>query len=187
DAALGVSDPPFRRADRLGLPRFAAEMRALGRAPGPLTLRLLADRQAGMPSAFYRGEGVPPDRAVAEVTAMLAGLRADAGIAALPLTAAQISARVMAELADEGAAMLQTGVALAAGDIDLAALAVLGLPRASGGPMHSADSVGLLATRTLLRSLGVLGAPEPQALWDVLIRNGRRFADLDRGNGGAGP
>ncbi|PKP71077.1 MAG: hypothetical protein CVT82_03715 [Alphaproteobacteria bacterium HGW-Alphaproteobacteria-4] len=181
DAALGVADPLFRRADRLGLPRIATEMRALGRAPGPLILRLLADRQAGTPSTFYRGAAVPPDRAVAEVTALLPGLRAEAGIAAVPLTAMQIRARVMAELADEGAAMLQSGVALAAGDIDLAALAALGLPRASGGPMHIADTVGLLATRTLLRNLGPLGAPAPEALWDVLIRNGRRFGDLDRG------
>ena len=48
-----------------------------------------------------------------------------------------------------------------------------------GGPMFQADQMGLLATRTLLRALQDEGAPAPVTLWDVLIRNGRRFGDLD--------
>jgi hypothetical protein len=39
--------------------------------------------------------------------------------------------------------------------------------------------MGLLATRTLLRTLQDEGAPAPAALWDVLVRNGRHFGDLD--------
>jgi len=180
DAALGLADPPFRRADRLGLARVVADQQALGHRPGPLSLRLLAEQRLGRPGGFYRGAGLPEAQAVADVTALLAGLRAEAGIEATPLSPAQIRARLLAELADEGAAMLQDGLAEAAGDIDVASVLGLGLPRSIGGPMHAADRAGLLATRNLLRTLSSVGGGPPEAMWDVLIRNGRCFGDLDK-------
>ena len=180
DAALGFADPPFRRADRLGLARVVSDLRALGRAPGPLSLRLLAERQIGRPTTFYRAEEMRADPAVVDVNDILQTLRSEAGLGAERIDADLIRARVLAELADEGAAMLQSGQANSAGDIDLAAVCGLGVPKSMGGPMHAADVRGILTTRNLLRDLSGPGAMPVAALWDVLIRNGHNFADLDR-------
>ena len=180
DAALEFADPPFRRADRLGLARVVSDLRALGREPGPLSLRLLAERLIGRSTAFYGAEERHSDPAAVDVNAILHALRSEAGLGAAPPDADFIRTRVLAELADEGAAMLQSGQASSAGDIDLAAVLGLGLPKSIGGPMHAADARGILTTRNLLRDLSGPGTPPTAALWDVLIRNGHNFADLDR-------
>ena len=45
--------------------------------------------------------------------------------------------------------------------------------------MFQADLAGLIATRKRLRVLAEAGAPAPVTLWDVMIRNGKRWADLN--------
>jgi len=183
DAALrgiGLAEPPFQRADRIGPGAVAAGLRAFGQQPGALTLLLAAsDPGAGIPGNFYRpgAGGAPQPDPTTE--ALLPLLRAELGLVPEALDAEAIRARVLAELADEGAALLQEAQAFRAGDIDLAAVLGLGLGRVTGGPMCHADACGPLATRALLRGLADSGAPAPAALWDVLIRNGRHFADLD--------
>jgi len=97
---------------------------------------------------------------------------------ALPPDAAEIVARMLAELAGAGAVALETGAAFRAGDIDLAAAAELGFPQLHGGPMFQADRIGALALRKRLRALAAEGAPAPSALLDRLIRDGRSFAEL---------
>ena len=44
---------------------------------------------------------------------------------------------------------------------------------------HKLQASFALALRKRLRALAEEGAPPPVALWDVLIRNGRSFAELD--------
>jgi hypothetical protein len=85
---------------------------------------------------------------------------------------------MMSELAAEGAALIQSEGAHRASDVDLAALIVLGLGRYRGGPLFWADEAGLLQVRKRLRALADEGAPPPVTLWDVLIRNGKHFADI---------
>jgi enoyl-CoA hydratase/carnithine racemase/3-hydroxyacyl-CoA dehydrogenase len=175
-AALGLAEPPFRRADRIGPERMVAEARDAGREPGVLSLLLCELGPGGAPGRYYAATGaVDP-----ETEALLPGLRQELGLVPVALSAAQIRARALAELADEGAALLQSAEAHRAGDVDLAALTGLGLAPTAGGPMFAADEAGLLATREVLRGLLGEGAPVPVTLWDVLIKNGRRFADLDR-------
>ena len=171
--ALGFSDGPLLHADKLGLARTADGLSRAGRAPGPITLFLIEEGQG-----IYRTEG-GQTRPAPGLDATLEALRTEAGLVPRTLGRTQIQARVLAELAAEGAAMLQHGLAHRASDVDVAAVLGLGFPPALGGPMFQADQMGLLATRTLLRALQDEGAPAPVTLWDVLIRNGRRFGDLD--------
>ena len=91
------------------------------------------------------------------------------------MSASEIVARVLAELAGEGAALLHSGAALRAGDVDLAAELALGFPATQGGPLYWADRMGVLAVRKRLRQLIDEGAPKPVALWDELVRDGGKF------------
>lgn len=183
DAALhswGFAEPPFARLDRIGLDATRTRLAATGFTVGPwlawLGLEGRQGRAAGGGVYDYPGEG--PSRPMAETEAVLQALRAEAGIVAQPLSAGEIVARVLAELAGAGAAALQTGAAHRAPDLDLVAVAALGFPRLHGGPMFQADRRGLLATRKRLRALMAEGAAAPVTLWDVLIRNGRSFSEL---------
>ncbi len=183
DAALreyGVAEPPFVQVDRLGIDTVLAQIAAAGRAPGAFFTFLQLEGQTGRAAGrgVYLYAGAMPQSAPG-LPEILAALRDEAGIAPQRLGAREIVARVLAELAGEGAQALQRGQAHRAGDLDLLALRVLGFPRAHGGPLFQADRAGLLATRTRLRALAAEGAPAPVTLWDVLIRNGRKFGDLD--------
>ena len=99
------------------------------------------------------------------------------------LTGAQIWRRVLAGLANDAAWALAEGRARQPSDIDLVALAQ-GFPRWRGGPMQAADEAGLLGLRDDLRRwAGGAGDAfwQPAPLWDELIREGRRFGDLNAG------
>lgn len=171
--AFGFAEGPLLQVDRAGPGHLAAAIRRGGRAPGALAIFLAQDSQP----LYARTDGavVPALR----LNPLLEAIRQEAGIAPRALSAAQIQARLLAELAGEGAAMLQGGGALRASDIDLAAVVALHFPEAAGGPLFQADRMGLLKARTLLRELAEDDAPAPVTLWDVLIRNGRKFADLN--------
>ena len=180
DAALlayGFGTAPFVWIDALGLDAVLARLEAAHRAVGPYLsfLRIVGFTGRDYGQGIYRyAEGQPPVLAP-ETAETLAALRSEAGIVARPVNDAEIVARVMAELAGEGAAMLQDGTAEQAGDIDLVAQSVFRIAPHLGGPMLRADSEGALAMRKRLRALAEEGAPPPVALWDRLIREGTGF------------
>lgn len=185
DGALrqfGLRDGAFLRADARGLASLGALLRACGAAPGALFTYLQLEgrsgRAAGLGVYRYPGSGAAPQPADDEAE-LLSALRAEAGITPRALPLAEIQARILAEMAGAGAAALQGGLAHRAGDVDLAALAGLGFPPGRGGPMFQADRAGLVAVRKRLRALAAEGAPAPVTLWDVMIRNGRHWADLN--------
>lgn len=186
--AAGFGEGPFRRLDRAGTPATLTLLRRAGRAPGVL----ISEWTGG----FYAVANAPrPDAKTPN--AQMSGaqiwggddLAADGLSAALDLVRegrrvrrpsdGQILARVVAELAGEGAALLQERGAHRPSDIDLVMALDCGMRAEVGGPMHMADGIGLLAIRTQLRALAAEGARAPVTLWDVLIKNGRKFADLN--------
>lgn len=180
----GFDAGPFALLDRLGLSAALRRLAVAGHRPGPLLDWLLREGRLGQAAGagVYDHSAEAPanaPRAMPGEAAALAALREAAGVVARPLAAGEITAHVLAELAGAGAAALQEGAAHRAGDIDLVAVAALGLARHCGGPMFWADRLGLVATRRRLRELAQEGAPAPVALWDVLIRNGRRFCELE--------
>ncbi len=95
----------------------------------------------------------------------------------------EILNRWLGALANEGARLLASGLALSPADIDLVAVLGLGLPPGSGGPMHAADQRGLMILR---RDLTLWGDEaevwKPVPALDALVSVGRGFADsLSRG------
>ncbi|MDW4547950.1 3-hydroxyacyl-CoA dehydrogenase NAD-binding domain-containing protein [Defluviimonas sp. D31] len=116
-----------------------------------------------------------------EVMALIAAEREARGIVAREVTAAEIQDRALAAMANEGARILEEGIAARPSDIDLVMLLGYGFPRWRGGPMLAADQAGLLALRNRLVDYAREEEAfwRPAALWDELIKYGRKFADLN--------
>ncbi|MBV6759046.1 3-hydroxyacyl-CoA dehydrogenase NAD-binding domain-containing protein [Rhodococcus opacus] len=86
------------------------------------------------------------------VDALLASFYEKNGIAPRTFDSQEIVQRLVFALVDEGARILQEGIALRASDIDVVYLAGYGFPRHRGGPMFYADTVGLKTVEEVLRS-----------------------------------
>lgn len=79
----------------------------------------------------------------AEFEALLRDLRAQAGIEARRFEPAEIVERCVFALVNEGARILEEGIAQRASDIDVVYVRGYGFPDLRGGPMHYAESIGL--------------------------------------------
>ncbi|HXX82614.1 MAG TPA: 3-hydroxyacyl-CoA dehydrogenase NAD-binding domain-containing protein [Casimicrobiaceae bacterium] len=78
-----------------------------------------------------------------EVDALIADYRREHGFAPRKIGADEIVERCIYALVNEGAQLLDEGIALRASDIDVVYLAGYGFPRYRGGPMFHADTIGL--------------------------------------------
>lgn len=83
----------------------------------------------------------------------------------------EIVARLLYPVVNEGARVLEEGIALRASDIDVAAVLGYGWPVYRGGPMFWADMVGLDKIVAKLRDLGI----EPSKLLVEKAEKGERF------------
>jgi len=92
----------------------------------------------------------------------------------------EIVKRTIYALVNEGAKLLEEGIALRASDIDIIYITGYGFPAWRGGPMFYADTVGLdkvLAdVQRFHRTHGYFWRPAP--LLDKLARAGKRFSDV---------
>jgi 3-hydroxyacyl-CoA dehydrogenase len=95
------------------------------------------------------------------------------------ISSIEIVERCIYPLINEGARILEEGVALRPGDIDVAYTAGYGFPRHRGGPMFYADQIGLetvLAGLARHASHGNASDWTPSALLETLARSGSTFA-----------
>ena len=93
----------------------------------------------------------------------------------------EIIERCIYALVNEGAYILQEGVATCAADIDVIWVNGYGFPRARGGPMFYADTVGLTAVVEAMRRLADTVGPEywtPAPLLEDLASTRDTFASL---------
>jgi 3-hydroxyacyl-CoA dehydrogenase len=93
---------------------------------------------------------------------------------------AEIVKRTIYALVNEGAKILEEGIALRPGDIDVIYVSGYGFPAWRGGPMFYADTMGLdnvyADVKRFHERHGFYWQPAP--LLEKLAREGRRFADL---------
>ena len=120
-----------------------------------------------------------PDPAV---EALIADYRKEHGYAPRRVGEEEIVARCIYALVNEGAQLLEEGIALRASDIDVVYLAGYGFPRYRGGPMFYADTVGLYnVVRTMARFAanphGDPGFWRPAPLLARLAAEGKTFDD----------
>ena len=78
-----------------------------------------------------------------ETTALIEQVAREAGIERRRIPAEEIVDRCVYGLVNEGARLLEEGIALRASDIDVVYLTGFGFPVWRGGPMFYADTVGL--------------------------------------------
>jgi 3-hydroxyacyl-CoA dehydrogenase len=105
----------------------------------------------------------------------------EAGITPRSIESKEIVERTVYALINEGARILEDGIALRAGDIDIVYVYGYGFPPFRGGPMWYADTVGLKAVHDRVRQFerehGPRWAPAP--LLTKLAEGGKTFAGLD--------
>src|SRR3954463_15398134 len=125
---------------------------------------------------YERGNRKPiPD---AEVDQMLAAYRKEMGHKTRSISDDEIVERCIYALANEGAHILEEGIALRASDIDMVYLSGYGFPPYRGGPMFYADTVGLEKVLASIQKFqqGYQGAQwKPAPLLVKLAKEGRRF------------
>lgn len=96
------------------------------------------------------------------------------------MPADEILNRWLSALANEGARLLDEGIARRPSDVDYLMVAGYHFPRRRGGPMHQAERRGLMVLRHDLRAWGAEAALwSPAPLIDRLIRDGKNLATLD--------
>lgn len=207
DGALidfGMPVGPFGLQDLAGIDvgaRIRQHLAKTGkvRAAGPqseLPDRLYALGRYGQKTGagWYRyAAGGPPGRGKAEPDPLIDELAAEAaarrGVVRRRIDDAEILARVLTALANEGAQVLAEGYAQRAGDIDVIYCHGFGFPRHRGGPMFVADELGLplvLARVEEYRArLGDHWRPSP--LLVRLVAEGRGFHQAPATGAGASP
>jgi 3-hydroxyacyl-CoA dehydrogenase len=113
-----------------------------------------------------------------EVDKMLADYRKEMGYKTRAISDEEIVERCMYALANEGAHILEEGIALRASDIDMVYLTGYGFPPYRGGPMFYADTVGLDKVLAAIERFqkGYQGAQwKPAPLLVRLAKEGKRF------------
>ncbi|HYB08553.1 MAG TPA: 3-hydroxyacyl-CoA dehydrogenase NAD-binding domain-containing protein [Alphaproteobacteria bacterium] len=114
------------------------------------------------------------------VEALILKTSAEMGIERRKIDAREILERCMYPLINEGAKILEEGIALRASDIDIIWINGYGFPSYRGGPMFHADLVGLDNIRDAMRRMheehGEILRPAP--LLERLASEGKGFADL---------
>lgn len=118
----------------------------------------------------------------AVVDAMIIEHSAAAGIARRTIGDEEIVERLVYALLNEGAKILDEGIAAKAGDIDMVYLFGYGFPPFRGGPMRYADEVGLFNVVRAMRRYAAAdvdgrqaGAWEPAPLLAALAADGKTF------------
>ncbi len=161
----GFVQPPgrtaFKAEDRL------CELGHFGQKTGAGWYRYEAGSRAAVPN---------PDAArFAEEAAR------DAGIVPRAVAPDEIVERTVYALINEGARILEDGIALRAGDIDIVYIYGYGFPPFRGGPMWYADTVGLKAVHARIREFEQQHGPRwaPAPLLTKLAEGGKTFANLD--------
>ena len=112
------------------------------------------------------------------VNDMITGYAQEAGIERRAISDAEIVQRLVFALANEGARILEEGIALRASDIDMVYLTGYGFPLHRGGPMLYADTVGLTNVLDTIRKFarGRHGeAWQPAPLLERLASEGKGF------------
>ena len=94
---------------------------------------------------LYDGDSRKPRRDP-EVEQMIADYSAKQGINRQNFTEIEISSRLLAVLANEGAQIVEDGIAEGFSEIDMVQIHGYGFPRWRGGPMHYASEIGWQTT-----------------------------------------
>jgi len=128
---------------------------------------------------FVYSDGARTGTRDPEVDALIEKTAAEHGIARRTFSPDEIVARLMYPMVNEGARILEEGIAARPGDIDTIWINGYNWPAWRGGPMHWADTVGLKhVAEALTRFARETGddSQEPAPLLKTLAESGGTFA-----------
>lgn len=191
---FGMAMGPFQTGDLAGLDiSWRIRKRLAATRPKELRYSPIADRLCEMGrlgqktgAGWYRyekGSRTPvPDP---EVDALVKSVSAELGFTRREISDEEIIDRCLGALVNEGALILEEGLAARPSDIDVIWVHGYGFPRHRGGPMHWADYAGLTRLLDTVDSMHASQGPlvRPSALLRRLALEGRRFADLAKSGG----
>ncbi len=174
DAALknfGMAMGPFAMSDMTGLDIGYAIRQRRYREKPQLTRARIADQlvqlgrlgqKAGKGWYDYAAGDRTP-QASTQVEALIEAHRRQAGITPRTISDEEIVGRCILALVNEGARILEEGIALRASDIDIVYLMGYGFPPAKGGPMfYAAQELGLDQVVTQIRQYATNPNAEPK-------------------------
>ncbi|MFC3835289.1 MULTISPECIES: 3-hydroxyacyl-CoA dehydrogenase NAD-binding domain-containing protein [Deinococcus] len=186
--ALGLPMGPFQMSDMAGLDIGYAIRQHQAKVAGKLKPDGWLDRivergrkgqktQAGI----YDYDETRRPKPNAEMQQLIEDYRAEKGITPREITPEESTKRLAYSLVNEGAKILEEGIAQRAGDIDVIYIYGYGFPAYRGGPMQYASEQGLSSVVADLEKYGQTPAPLLKRLAD----EGKTFADYDaeRGRG----
>jgi 3-hydroxyacyl-CoA dehydrogenase len=192
---FGFPMGPFATGDLAGVDvgyrirkQRAAQRAAQGLAPDPRRSSPIADRIAEMGrygqktgAGWYRYEkGARAPVPDPEIEKLILSVSAEKSITRRGFTDQEIVERCLFPLVNEGAKILEEGIAQRSSDIDVVWLFGYGFPRWRGGPMFWADRIGLDKVHAAMSRLYENDRDwcEPAPLLAKLARDGKRFADV---------
>ncbi|MFG1289831.1 MULTISPECIES: 3-hydroxyacyl-CoA dehydrogenase NAD-binding domain-containing protein [Xanthobacter] len=145
---FGFRMGPFAMADLAGIDIGWRARKAAGdkAVKAPVADALAEQGRFGQKTGrgFYLyPEGARAGARDPETEALIAALSAERGIARRSFTTAEIQARLFYPMVNEGAKILEEGIAARSGDIDVIWLNGYNWPSFTGGPMQWAEGVGL--------------------------------------------
>ena len=188
----GMAMGPMAVGDLAGLDiGYRAREQLSDEEKGPRVNYLLADRlveadRLGQKSGagYYRynpdTRAREEDPAVAEI---ITATRAELGITPRSVSEEEIVDRLTLALANEGARILEEGIAQRASDIDVVYCFGYGFPRFRGGPMHVAEARGLQSVVDTINRFHDTLAAENWVVAPLLARlatQGGSLADIGR-------
>jgi 3-hydroxyacyl-CoA dehydrogenase len=183
---FGFAMGPFRVGDLAGLDvGWYIRKRQAATRPQHLRYSKVADQLCELGrfgqktgAGWYRyeaGNRTPiPDP---EVEALIVKASKEAGIERRQVSDQEILERCMYALINEGAEILEEGIALRASDIDIVYIYGYGFPRYRGGPMFYADTVGVDKVYESVQRFHQAHGEfwKPAALLEKLAREGGKF------------
>jgi 3-hydroxyacyl-CoA dehydrogenase len=187
--SFGFAMGPFRVGDLVGHDvSLAIRQRRRAERPGYLCSTLpdklcqlgrLGQKTGGGWYDYPEGPRHPVPSAVVEE--LITSHRAEIGVSPRQIDDSEIVNRLVYALVNEGARILEEGIAARASDIDVVYLTGYGFPRSRGGPMFYADRVGLDQVLRRVREFtrNPHGDPafwRPAPLLERLAESGRRFS-----------
>jgi 3-hydroxyacyl-CoA dehydrogenase len=187
--SFGLAMGPFRVGDLVGHDvSLSIRQRRRAERPGYLCSTLpdklcqlgrLGQKTRGGWYDYPEGPRRPVPSAVVED--LITSHRAEIGVSRRQIDDRDIVDRLVYALVNEGARILEEGIAARASDIDIVYLTGYGFPRARGGPMFYADQVGLDQVLGRVREFArnPHGDPDfwtPAPLLERLAESGEKFS-----------
>jgi 3-hydroxyacyl-CoA dehydrogenase len=183
--AFGFRMGPFAMGDMAGLD-IGWRIRKAAGTGAPVVDALCEQGRFGQKTG--RGFYLYPDGARTgqrdpEVEQLIANVSAELGVKRRPFAMEEIVERLTYPMINEGARILEEGIAARSGDIDVIWLYGYNWPAWKGGPMHYADSVGLARVADRLAAFAKeTGDADlaPSPLLRRLADEGRTFSQYSR-------